>query len=320
LCHASGAEFKDWAAGWFEDDETMPVIKRLNQIAQESVRHDRTSSAQIAVIINPRSTCHVCDYSWIYWTLNHQQMNMCYPRIGAPHDLIMVDDLDKARDYKLYIIQDCLHLTQTQRRLIRQKTCVEGRTVLWMYAPGIVGDSGISVDAVGELVGMRIRHRHTYGMHLFLNLSNATHPYTQGMATGTPLFTHDKFDPLFYVDDSTVTTLGWGGDVHSTKPAFAVKKMDDWTSVYCSLPVLPPTVIRNIAREAGVHIYSEMNDFVAANNWLLTVCASCDGPRTIRLPRKATVIDAMTDAVVARRTDRLKVKMTFGESRVWRLE
>ena len=32
-------------AGWFEDDETMPVIKQLNQIALESVRHNRTTAA-----------------------------------------------------------------------------------------------------------------------------------------------------------------------------------------------------------------------------------------------------------------------------------
>jgi hypothetical protein len=122
------------------------------------------------------------------------------------------------------------------------------------------------------------------------------------------------------VDDPQATTLGWGGDVHNSKPAFAVKQMPGWTSVYCSVPVLPPTVIRNIAREAGVHIYSEMDDFVAANNWLLTLCASNDGPRTVRLPRRATVIDAMTGARVASNTDRFNVTLKFGETVVWKME
>ena len=33
-------------------------------------------------------------------------------------------------------------------------------------------------------------------------------------------------------------------------------------------PIARIAVIRNIAREAGVHIYTSNDDFVAANNWL----------------------------------------------------
>jgi hypothetical protein len=63
-----------------------------------------------------------------------------------------------------------------------------------------------------------------------------------------------------------------------------------------------------------------MDDFVAANNWLLTLCASNDGPRTVRLPRRATVIDAMTGARVANGTDRFDVTLKFGETAVWKME
>ena len=108
--------------------------------------------------------------------------------------------------------------------------------------------------------------------------------------------------------------------MHNSRPAFAVKTMPDWISVYCSVPVLPPAVIRNIAREAGVHIYSEMDDFVAANNWLLTLCASNDGTRTIQLPRRATVRDAMTGKTVAVGATRWAARMRFGETRIWRME
>ncbi len=321
ICQASGAEFKDWAAGWFEDDETQSVIRKLNVIAQESTRHDRTPTAEIAVILNPRSTCHVRDGSLLYDTLNNQQMHLCYPRIGAPHDRLLVDDLALARDYKLYIVQDALHLTDAQRRLIKRKICTKGHTVLWIYAPGVVGERSVGAENISKLVGMRIRCRETYEhLHLHLHLSAGAHPYNRGIPAGTGLNTWEGFYPLFYVDDPQATTLGWGGDVHNSKPAFAVKPMADWTSVYCSVPVLPPTVIRNIAREAGVHIYSEMDDFVAANNWLLTLCASNDGLRTVRLPRRATVIDAMTGARVANGTDRFDVTLKFGETAVWKME
>jgi len=136
--HASGGEFKDWANGWWEDLETMNLIRQLNQLAQESANHDRTQIARIAVVINPRSTMYLRDDSKLYSTLNYQQMLLVYPRIGAPHDRIMIDDLAKARDYDLYIVQDCLYLTETQRRMLRDKACRVGKTVLWLFAPAIV--------------------------------------------------------------------------------------------------------------------------------------------------------------------------------------
>jgi hypothetical protein len=289
----------------------------LNQLAQESVQHDRSLTAEIAVIINPRSTCHIRDDSPIYWTLSHQQMNLCYPRIGAPHDRLLVDDLAKAREYKLYIVQDAFHLTDAQRKLIREKVCARGHTVLWFYAPGIVSEHGVSVDAVSELIGMPLNYRvssdPTYLARPYLRLLSDEVP------AGIPLFTFETLSPLFYVDDPQATTLGLGGySFDVLRPAFVRKAIKDWTSFYCSVPVLPPVVIRKIAREAGVHIYSEADDFVAANNWLLAVSAATSGLRTIRLPRALDVTDAMTGALVARSAESFQVRMRFGETYLWK--
>ena len=320
LCYASGAEFKDWAKGWWEDTETMTVIRQMNRIAQESVHHDRTPISQIAVVVNPRSTMYLRDESPLYQTLNHQQMHMVYPRIGAPHDRVLIDDLPRARDYKLYIIQDCLHLTDAQRRMLKEVVCRDGKTVLWLYAPGVVGDHGVDVEGVSDLVGMKLAVQHLSGQYR-LRLVDGTHPYTRGVVP-REYPAEDAVAPLFHVADPTVTELGraWHGDILTTKPAFALKKMPNWTSVYCSVPALPPAVIRNMAREAGVHVYTDNDDFMAANNWLLTVCAASDGPRTIYLPAKTTVVDALNGETVSRDATSFEADMQYGETRVWKLE
>lgn len=104
------------------------------------------------------------------------------------------------------------------------------------------------------------------------------------------------------------------------KPGFAVRTFDSWTSVYCSVPVLPPAVLRNIASEAGAHIYTDTDDAVAANDWMLCVCAASDGPRTIRLPKRATVVDALSGETTAKDASHFEVDMKYGETRVWKLE
>ena len=185
-----------------------------------------------------------------------------------------------------------------------------------------MGDHGLSVDGVSELVGMKLAVQGMTGQYR-LRLVSGTHPYTQGVMPKEYL-AEDEIGPLFYVADPGVTDSGHGhGTTTSeiTKPAFAVKKMPDWTSVYCSVPVLPPAVIRNIAREAGVHIYWDNDDFMAANNWLLWVCAASDGPRTIRLPKQADGRgrpDRRDDGEGHAR--QFEVDMKYGETRVWKLE
>jgi hypothetical protein len=239
--------------------------------------------------------------------------------VGAPHDRLLIDDLPKARDYALYIVQDCLYLTDAERRMLKETICGRGKTVLWVYAPGIVGDAGVSPAAVSDLVGMRLA---VYDVRdrLHLKFTDSTHPYTEGLA-GTEYPTYDEFGPLLYVDDPQATTVGMGWCCYGVnKPAFAVRKMPDWTSVYCAVPALPPAVVRNIAREAGVHIYCENGDFVAANRWLVCVCAASDGTHTIRLPRRATVTDAMTHKMTAWMSREFDVKMRYGETRLWTLE
>ena len=224
LCYSVGAEFKDWAYGWFDDEPTMDVIREMNNFAQESVKQDRTQTAEIAVIINPRSTKYVRDDSNLYTVLNAQQKLMTYPRVGAPYDQVMIDDLDIARDYRLYIVQDCMYLTDAEYQLIKDKICRNGKTVLWIFAPGIVSDNAISVDRVSELVGMKLNVYDTRE-RLHLKITNNTHPYTQELA-GNEYPTNGGFGPLLYVEDSTATTLGMGWYSYGVnKPCFAVKQM-----------------------------------------------------------------------------------------------
>jgi len=57
--------------------------------------------------------------------------------------------------------------------------------------------------------------------------------------------------------------------------------------------------LRNIARAAGCHIYSDGNDVVYANRNILCVYSPAGGKRTISLPEKAKVVDLLENRVVS---------------------
>jgi hypothetical protein len=100
------------------------------------------------------------------------------------------------------------------------------------------------------------------------------------------------------------------------RPGLLVKTMPGWTSVYSSAPILPAWLLRNIARAAGCHSYSDVGDVVYANRDLLQLYAPGAGSRTLRLPRAARVTDLFPGRVLSPRTMELPVQIAPYTTRV----
>ncbi|MBI4027730.1 MAG: hypothetical protein HY360_22280 [Verrucomicrobia bacterium] len=82
------------------------------------------------------------------------------------------------------------------------------------------------------------------------------------------------------------------------------KKFKDWTSVYSSAPHLSPTVIRELARAAGLHIYSESDDGCYPASVLVGLHARDAGHKTIALPqRQRRIFDLLTDQTLGTNTN-----------------
>ena len=59
----------------------------------------------------------------------------------------------------------------------------------------------------------------------------------------------------------------------------------------------------DLYRRAGVHVYCDTTDPVEANDRLVTLHARFPGRKTIRLPRKTTVLDVYGRRIIARGVD-----------------
>ena len=119
-------------------------------------------------------------------------------------------------------------------------------------------------------------------------------PRDPGLQRDLPGF---RVSPRFYSDDAEAKVLGKLAGID--KPGLVVKKQPGWTSVYSSAPILPAGLLRNIARAAGCHIYSDAGDIVYANRNILCVYAPGGGTRTIHLPAKSKVVDLLENRTVA---------------------
>ncbi|MBX9652364.1 beta-galactosidase [bacterium] len=317
--------FFDLHGGYFDDPQLMKEVERLNRALERSANHDTSSVAEI-LVISDEVSCSYATFESPFLQQSLQPAQVQFTKIGAPHDSILVDDLGDADldRYKFVIFLNCFHLSAKQRQQIERDVLRKGRTVLWCYATGLFENNNESINRLRSLTRFHLASHPARGrVQALLELSdearslfevaNSQSPPMNESPVGHP---HIWLD-LLAVEDPTAIPLGrlaGNKDV-----AFAMKALDDWTSVYTLNPVLPASILAGLARRAGVHLYSDRNDTLYASRQYLTINADGKGVRDISFPRPVTLIDPFTDELISRRTKQIHRPMLDKETWIVRL-
>lgn len=338
FCHhlTAGKEFH-WAdlfGGVYDAEDIVDTIAELREIGEEWLHSDRTPNAEIAAVV---------DIDSIHWqSLNDTYIvdtfispeQRCFDnlnRVGAPHDLLVMDDLrDHDLDkYKVYLFLNAFYVDDRTRQWIKEHLCREGKTLVWLYAPGFI-NRDLAAENMKELTGLNLE-LHDVSCENFVRLTNLEHPFTAGghhfgivydgwvfSGFSNHFGVHKPMGPLFSVDDPDAVELG-RYSYDSTKVAFAVKDFGEWQSVYVSTPFVPEDTVRKIARAAGVHIYNETNEIFYANRQYVALHVKEGGERTIRLPQPADVYDRFEGQYLARAATEFTFTIPDRSTKLFRL-
>ncbi len=333
VAEASPMWYLDFEGHWHNHPEIMRTVEQVRRIADEALTRDRRRNAEIAVIVNQRTVRYLRSSTALWLPVLCHEYFEELPRIGAPFDSYIIEDLarDDMPEYKLYILLDTFALNEGEKQLLRDKVLGRDHTVLWHYAPGYITQTGLSDAAMSEITGIELRALDVGGSPRAM-LSDLQHPMTRDCPPGLTWGTKLPVGPIITCADPIAQVLGMQhcapgttpagrfkvGDVF--EPALAVKDMGDWTSVWCGVPPMPSTLLRNIAAAAAVHIYDAAEDFVCANNVMVAVHTRYAGERTIRLPRRCRVVDAFTGEEIGADIDSFTADLQRYETRMWWLE
>lgn len=312
--------FFDLHGGYFDDPALMAEVKRLNGLLDAARQCDCSSVAEILVVSDePGCSYATFESGFLQQTLQPAQVQLA--KLGAPHDSILVDDLALAdlKRYKLVIFLNCFHLSDAQRRLIRNRVLNRRRTVLWCYAPGLFNGSATSIEAVRELTGIRLALAlKPDRVQARIRLNERGRQLGSDTGASLPWIGHDHvWAQLISVQDDAAQALGTlegRADV-----VLASKAMPGWTSVYTLNPVLPASFLRALARRAGVHLYNDHDDALYASRSYLALAADLAGPRRIRLRRRADVLDPFSGERLHRSASAFEQAFQAGEVAIWRL-
>ena len=299
-------------AGWYNHPDIHKYLRRSKTIADKGARLEIQAKAEIAVFVDEETPYYVKPGMELLYPLVFLQDKLGLPRVGAPVDFYLHNDLSRPdmREYKVNIFLDTIYLTGAERGAIKARVCKENKVVVWMYAPGLISETGLSAENMRALTGIRLNYRRvTHSFHTMCNhvyLTDFRHPITKGLTEGTFFGSDAPISPVVFSEDPDALTLGrliphMGiPEAIGEFPAFVVKKFADWTSVFIGVPNVPSSILRNIARLAGCHIYNDQDTVIDANSHFLSIHTAAGGPQTMRLLQKSDVYDAYTEELIAR--------------------
>ncbi|HMP05188.1 MAG TPA: hypothetical protein PJ982_02470 [Lacipirellulaceae bacterium] len=323
ICHGAYTSYFDLHGGYYDSPELMEEVAALNQTAVESADYDRSSVSEILVVADEDSNAYGTFRSNIV-TASMADTPPRFIKLGAPQDHILLGDLERVdpSQYKMIVFLNCYNVMTDERRIIEELKA-SGRTLVWCYAPGVFNGADQLYGTLADLTGMQIvSDGRRVPLKDSIQLVESDDPLGGALqaAGGLPKLSglpasNDESSPtvdLFCVRDVNATVLGV--EPAGREATMAIRRFDEWTSIYLLSPILPSATWRELARDAGVHIFSDRDDTFYANKSYLCLHGNGAGARTIRLPRSSDVRTAIGPARYWQGVGEVSLDLEHGET------
>ena len=276
------------AVGWFNDPQLWEAMRQLGPLDDAFLNHPTAYRPEVALVIDPESMMRVTPYGTAVTAAGVSGVRASLGRLGAPYGQYLLDDVIAGRvKAKLYVFADAWRLSASTRRQLLAAT--QGSACLWCYAPGWYDGGQPSLQAMRELTGLTL--------HPVIETRAMVRPTSVGQQEGISAFGVDReIHPLFAATDATAEET-WA-TFQDGSSAVAIRQSGSRLNVFVGTPGLPTALLREVARRAGVHVYTERDCAVFANGPFLVVHALADGPLSINTGQSAAVRDLLTGQTV----------------------
>lgn len=290
------------------DPRIVDEIRRYGEIERFAQTLNRKAPAEgIAIVFSEETADFIgTDRTLFDGGIFYHQRPLFF-RSGMPHGYYLLSDLANANlpDYRLWVFPNAYRLTEADRTLIRRKCMRNGNVVLFVYAPGIVGEKSVSMANMETLLGMKLEKLPEQREARITVSANPKCPWLKD----SPEITYGQslWSPLYAVADATAVALGtWTG---SDRIGLAIKDFGAYKVAYSGTGMLPPDLLRDLGRLAGANIYCDTNDAVYADANFVGLHARTPGTKRLHLPRRADVYDLLNRRVIARNVDTVELEM-----------
>lgn len=288
LTGGTGQWWFDMGGGWYDDAKTMSAIERINRMAESILHADRRSGAEVAMVLDAESL-YYCPPTGTISNCFTEGLTIEMNRMGTPVDRLLLEDALEGPDYKLYVMSGCFALSDAQRQKLRRKLLQDGKTVVWLYAPGYIHKSTMSAEHIHDLTGIQVRPVPCHNRMLAHTDEDLPGPIRRDVMFGR----HCYVSPFFEVVDPQAQTWGY---LHTTGTVgLACKNVNGANSIYSTVAPIDSCVFRDIARFAGAHVYLDADDPGYFSRSLIGVHTRKAGVRRLEMPEAEQLYDLVND-------------------------
>jgi len=303
LAHRAGVTWMDlWGQGWLNSPD---IWRELGGLTAQAERWGRlvpnpVPAPDVAVLVDEASLRFLKNDANGLGTHLVGRTRDLLLRAGASVGFYLQSDVTRPDfpDAKLYLFVNALRLTTDERTAIRERLQKSGKTLAWLYAPGVFDENGPSTEDVGEVVGLALRPQ-PWNSRGGSQLSEAKHPLTDRIRNPRKIGQEEILNPLYAVSDPQATVVAEYAATGATSLATREHKAG-WKSVFFGDPYLTMDLLRGLYAYANVPVYDAQDDIVYAGaDGSLTLHGASTGQRTVSLPRRASVYDVFDNKIVA---------------------
>ena len=144
----------DMFGNWYTGPAVLGAIGQMQTLWTAYAPEEREPAAQTAMIVDAESMLYVDGKAPFLHEFMSRQRAGLY-RMGAPFDVLSMADvatMDMTR-YKLLLFPNLFVVDAAKREVLEAKVLRDGRTVVWVYAPGIIRDNTYDPANVEALTG-----------------------------------------------------------------------------------------------------------------------------------------------------------------------
>ncbi len=314
----------------FSAPETVADLQKFKAAAAAALTMNARPNAEVAVVVSERAhevmamEKNKFPQGVRQWYNGHGQVSraprmvqptvgesVCYQRSrlaqsGFAYDFILAEDLERVVDhpYKLWIFLNAFNPDARFAEAVRRLRSGPA-TLLWVRTPGAYQE-GRAADRGfrKQLTGFDL-------VPLDGELENILE-FPDGSRAGNL----GPTAPLYQVSKAPGIKVLAEYEARPGMVAAAEIQEGRSKSIFYGGDVLKPDFLRQVAGEAGVHIYSTSDDILYANTHFLTFHAATAGAKSVELPAVGDVMDVFSGEVLARNTKTWRFHAALHETRV----
>ncbi len=332
ITQGASAWYMDLVSGMYDSPSLVAELKTVLDAGRSHALRAGRSNAQVAVVLRPEDVLAYREDEPLLTPLISMFKQFHLERMGLGYDELLLSDLmqfstEQTSRYRLWIFPSLAQLSDEELAAICVHCCRNGNHVLFNHAVGVSHGEGIDVARMRRITGFDCAYTLEAG-ELAVRTLPAAHPLLDGVRPGTIFGTYGDPSPEVirhhaalkgYPQSFQITPRFWirsGGKIlgetidfgDQPRGGLAIGERDGWVPILSVAPMLPREILRNIARAAGCHVYTDHLGQVFHCDGYLGMYFHEGGKCTMRLPSPARVCDVFDGRVIAEHADTFSIE------------